>query len=211
MTNDIALQFNSVSYKYDEKLVLENVSFTLKTSEIICIKGRCGCGKTTLSKLACGFLLPTLGDVTIFSQNTKTSDKSFISKIGYVSQNPKMQLVCADVQSDIIFGLENMHLSKKQIRKRADEALAKCKISHLKHKQCHLLSGGEAQLVALSGALAKHPKLLILDELSEMLDEKNKQTVENIIEKELTKGTSILYISHNINFLKKFDNFIDLS
>ena len=180
MTNDIALQFNSVSYKYDEKLVLENVSFTLKTSEIICIKGRCGCGKTTLSKLACGFLLPTLGDVTI-------------------------------VQSDIIFGLENMHLSKKQIRKRADEALAKCKISHLKHKQCHLLSGGEAQLVALSGALAKHPKLLILDELSEMLDEKNKQTVENIIEKELTKGTSILYISHNINFLKKFDNFIDLS
>lgn len=175
------------SFGYGDKLLFNNVNFSLEKGEILSILGANGVGKTTLLRCMMG-LLPWKNG---FSQidNTiikKDSENSIWKKIGYVPQakNSVSPLLAKEF---VLLG-KSSHLNifaqpSSKARKDSLEAMEKINIGHLANKACNKMSGGELQMVLIARALCINPKMLILDEPESNLDFKNQLMVLNTIEK----------------------------
>lgn len=198
--SDVAVKVNGVSFRYssDGPLVLNDVSLNVKKGEYVCILGRNGSGKSTLSRLINGLLLPTEGDVEVFSM--KTSDKDSLFKIrnrvGMVFQNPDNQMVATLVEDDVAFGPENIGLPREEIGERIDFALNATDMQNYRHQAGQKLSGGQKQRVAIAGVLAIKPDILILDESTSMLDSKGRKEVLDVVKKLNDNGITVIAITH---------------
>jgi energy-coupling factor transport system ATP-binding protein len=130
----------------------------------------------------------------------KISTKELATKVGMVFQDPENQLVSADVEREIAFGLENLAFSKDVIAKRIEESLDTVGIAGLRRRSLHELSGGEKQKVAIASVLALHPSVLILDEPTSELDPKGAEDVLNVISRlndEL--GITVVIVEHRLD------------
>lgn len=192
----LATYFKNVSYKYGEKPILDNLNIEIETGRHICIKGKNGSGKSTFAKLAAGLIEPTSGDVEIFGENTKTSADKIRCQTGIVLQDFEMQIFHSVVEDDIAFGPENLKFSAVEIKKSVAWAANICHIEHLLEQEIFSLSGGQKQMVAFAGAIATHPKLLILDEASSHLDKKFTEIYYTVLEELKRNGTTIVEINH---------------
>ncbi|HID16632.1 MAG TPA: ATP-binding cassette domain-containing protein, partial [Candidatus Atribacteria bacterium] len=135
--------------------------------------------------------------------NLNTKDKAntweIRRRIGMVFQNPDNQIVASVVEKDVAFGLENLGIPSKEIRKRVDEALDVVGLSNFRNMEPHYLSGGQKQRLAIAGILAMHPECIILDEPTSMLDPKGKREVLDLLVKLNTKfGITIIFITQDM-------------
>lgn len=192
------LIFDNVTFAFDEREVISSLSFELNPGEHLCLTGANGIGKSTALKLADGLLLPASGKVLAFGIDTATEDKfAFRKYISFVMQNPQNQIVHSRVIDDVEFGPKNLGLDINL----ATEALETLGASELANKLTFELSGGEAQLVALAGAIATKPKLLLLDEPTSMLDAAHKKILIDYLKKAQDAGVSVLSVTHDVEFL----------
>ena len=199
------LSFNNVTFSYtpdqpELRKAVEDITFSVKKGEWIAVVGHNGSGKSTMAKLMSGLLFPASGEVR-FMKDVLTEDNLWQtrSQIGLVFQNPDNQFVGATVQDDVAFSLENNGVPYEEMVVRVQESLAQVKMENFINHEPHHLSGGQKQRVAIAGALAMHPKLLILDEATSMLDPQGRdevlQTVQNLREK---IGLTVLSITHDL-------------
>ena len=194
------LSMDNVSYSYqteDEsaKKAVDGVSFTVQDDEWIAIVGHNGSGKSTLAKLMIGLLFPEEGDVNVFIEKlTEENIWEIRSQMGFVFQNPDNQFVGSTVQDDVAFALENNGVPFEEMVTRVHDALAQVNMSDFLDHEPHHLSGGQKQRVAIAGALALHPKLLIMDEATSMLDPQGRNEVIHLVE-ELKRKTGLTGIS----------------
>lgn len=118
--------------------------------------------------------------------------------VGTVLQDPERQILGSMVMNEVAFGLENLGLSRDEIRRRVDEALERLKIAHLRDRQTHYLSGGEKQRVALAGVLAMKPSILLLEEPLASLDPASAQDALEVIRSLADEGITVLMVEHRV-------------
>lgn len=151
---------------------LDDVDLDIRQGEFIAILGANGSGKSTLAKHMNAILYPTEG--TIFVDGMDSCDSDNLWKIrsttGMVFQNPDNQIIGTVVEEDVGFGPENMGVPSKEIVERVVESLKVVGMYEHKDKAPSKLSGGQKQRVAIAGVLAMHPKCIVLDEPTAMLD-----------------------------------------
>ena len=178
---------------------LDNVSLDVKEGDFISILGANGSGKSTFAKHLNAILLPTEGTVWVDGMDSKDEDKLFTIRqtAGMVFQNPDNQIIGQVVEEDVAFGPENMGIPTEQLRERVDEALKTLGMMEFSKKSPNRLSGGQKQRVSIAGVLAMHPKCIVLDEPTAMLDPAGRKEVIRALRalNEVEKITIIL-ITH---------------
>ena len=199
------LSFNNVTFSYtpdvpDARKAVQGVTFAVNEGEWIAIVGHNGSGKSTLAKLLSGLLFPQEGEVRIMRDVlTEENLWDMRSKIGMVFQNPDNQFVGATVQDDVAFSLENNGVPYEEMVERVHESLQQVKMDGFLNHEPHHLSGGQKQRVAIAGALAMHPRILILDEATSMLDPQGREEVLQIVQALREKiGLTVLSITHDL-------------
>lgn len=192
------ITIKNLMFKYQNKIIFDNVDFNIKKGEITSIIGPNGSGKSTLIKIIIGLYRYNgkieINNIPLLKDNIKEIRKS----IGVVFTNPDNQFVAETVMDDIAFTLENMNYKKENIRKKIEEVTKYLGIYDILEYNPHDLNSNQKQLVSLASALVHDPKILILDEALTMLDPFDKEKILNILKELNSKGLTILNISHDI-------------
>lgn len=168
------IDVKNLSFRYKENqnyYDVKDITFHVKRGEWLSIVGHNGSGKSTTVRLIDGLLEAESGEIVIDGQRLSEENVWNIRRqIGMVFQNPDNQFVGATVEDDVAFGLENQGLSRQEMKKRVEEALALVGMLDFKKREPARLSGGQKQRVAIAGVVALRPAILILDEATSMLD-----------------------------------------
>ncbi|CIO48935.1 ABCtransporter ATP-binding protein cobalt transport [Streptococcus pneumoniae] len=168
------IDVKNLSFRYKENqnyYDVKDITFHVKRGEWLSIVGHNGSGKSTTVRLIDGLLEAESGEIVIDGQRlTEENVWNIRRQIGMVFQNPDNQFVGATVEDDVAFGLENQGLSRQEMKKRVEEALALVDMLDFKKREPARLSGGQKQRVAIAGVVALRPAILILDEATSMLD-----------------------------------------
>lgn len=158
---------------------VDEVSIDIAQGDFIAILGHNGSGKSTLAKHMNAILCPTEGSVWVDGKDTK--DESEIWNIrqtaGMVFQNPDNQIIGQVVEEDVGFGPENMGVPTEEIWQRVEESLKAVGMYEFRKYSPNKLSGGQKQRVSIAGVLAMHPKCIVLDEPTAMLDPNGRKEV----------------------------------
>lgn len=209
------LEIENLSVIVKKRVILDKISFSLETGEVLALQGINGSGKSTLCKAIAGvasnYNLEVVGSIK--ADNKELSDMSIserCSYIGYIFQNPDNFLFSTSVEEELSFATENLCLSKTEILDRIDEVLNICDIGHLRRSRISELSGGEKQLVAIASVLTMKSKFLIADEITSRIDDKRSMQIRKLLLQLKDKGIGILMISHNANDLKIADRVLTL-
>ncbi len=151
---------------------LEGVSLEIAEGEFVAVAGLNGSGKSTLCRLFNALLLPRRGRVVSCGLDTSLPENiaEIRRRVGLIMQNPDNQIVGPTVEDDVAFGPENLALPREEIRARVEETLETMGLSALRGREPHLLSLGERKRLAVAGVMAVHPRVLVSDESTSMLD-----------------------------------------
>ncbi|QWT17738.1 ATP-binding cassette domain-containing protein [Collinsella sp. zg1085] len=192
------IQLQHISLSYGDVQALDDVSLTVQPGEHICILGGNGSGKSSLLQVIAGLLEPQTGSVQIMKTTLEEPDSIHYIRqyLAMVFQQPEDQLVTSIVADDVAFGPENLGVSAAEIAKRVDAALAAVHMSAYADADPTTLSGGQMQRIALAGALAMNPRILLLDEPSAMLDAEGHADIQRIIVQLNQQGITIVHVSH---------------
>lgn len=202
------INLSHISYNYEEVSALNDISLEIYAGELIFFTGPNGCGKSTLFKLLNGLIFPTKGEYYFdnkkIDKNTlqdNISAKSFHKRIGYIFQNPDVQLFNATVYDEIAFGPRQMNLNEEIIHQRVNELLIYLNIQHLQDRPPYHLSGGEQKKVALAAILALNPDILMIDEPLNGLDNKTRQWFKDFLIDFIKANKTILISTHEQELL----------
>ena len=158
---------------------VDDVSFDIKQGDFVAVLGHNGSGKSTLAKHLNAILYPTEG--TVWVDGKDTQNDAYLWQIrqtaGMVFQNPDNQIIGQIVEEDVGFGPENMGVPTKEIWERVEESLKAVGMYQFRKFSPNKLSGGQKQRVSIAGVIAMHPKCIVLDEPTAMLDPKGRKEV----------------------------------
>ena len=158
---------------------IDDINVDVKPGEFIAVLGHNGSGKSTFAKHLNALLVPTGGTVLIDGKDT--SDERNIWDIrkttGMIFQNPDNQIIGQVVEEDVGFGPENLGIPTNEIWERVEESLKAVGMYEFREKSPSRLSGGQKQRVSIAGVIAMHPKCIVMDEPTAMLDPQGRREV----------------------------------
>jgi biotin transport system ATP-binding protein len=186
---------------YGEVVAVDDVSLTIPDGEFVVLAGANGSGKTTLVRQFNGLLEPDSGTVRVDGQSVQDAPVAARTSVGMVFQHPRDQFVAATVGADVAFGPENLGLTRAEIDRRVDRALAAVDLADRHEARIDALSGGEQARVAIAGALAMEPDHLVLDEPMTGLDQPARESVLAHLDELQATGTGIVVVTHDIRDL----------
>lgn len=190
---------SKLNFGFDGNNFFNNFNLNIKKGNWTTVIGPNGCGKTTLIKILLGFY--PLDTYVNINKNAVCKDnyRNIRSKVGAVFERPDDSFVAETVLDEIAFSVENMGLSKREIRNRINEIVNALDIKDILECYPQSLSGGQKQLVAIASALVIKPKVLLLDEAMTMIDEKYKDKVVKLLKKlNKEENLTILSVTHDI-------------
>ena len=174
-------------FGYGERKILQNISFSIHDSEVLTILGPNGVGKTTLLKCMMGLLHWNAGQTLLDGTPLNSMKPAEVWKrIAYVPQSKSTALSYTAFEMVLMGRSARLGLFAQPTPKDyriAEEAMEQVGITHLSHKNCNRISGGELQMVLIARALSTHPKMLVLDEPESNLDFKNQLIVLETIQR----------------------------
>lgn len=158
---------------------VDEVTLDVKQGEFIAVLGHNGSGKSTFAKHLNAILCPTEGTVWVDGRDTRNEEEIFNVRqtAGMVFQNPDNQIIGQVVEEDVGFGPENMGVETTEIWERVKESLKAVGMYEFRKHSPNKLSGGQKQRVSIAGVLAMHPKCIVLDEPTAMLDPTGRKDV----------------------------------
>lgn len=196
-----SVNIKNLSTSRDGVRLYENVTLDVSHKEKIAIIGPNGCGKTTLLEIIAGLRPLEEGTLELFHQPMRSLDefKSMRHLIGYLFQDSDNQFLAPVVEDDVAFSLLASGVSKEEAKLKTAMMLQDLGISHLAKKIVYHLSGGEKKLVALAGVLIMEPKLMLLDEPTNGLDQAMQLRLIDILGR---IDKSIIIVSHHKEFIE---------
>lgn len=178
---------------------VDHVDISIKQGDFVAILGHNGSGKSTLAKHLNAILYPTEGTVWVDGKDTKDEDSliEIRKEAGMVFQNPDNQIIGQIVEEDVGFGPENLGVQAEEIWARVEESLKAVGMYEFRKKSPNRLSGGQKQRVSIAGVLAMHPKCIILDEPTAMLDPNGrKEVIRAVRALNDVEGITVILITH---------------
>ena len=158
---------------------VDDVNLDIKQGDFVAILGHNGSGKSTLAKHMNAILYPSEGSVWVDGKDTQQEENIWDIRqtAGMVFQNPDNQIIGQIVEEDVGFGPENMGVETKEIWERVNESLKAVGMYEFRKFSPNKLSGGQKQRVSIAGVIAMHPKCIVLDEPTAMLDPQGRKEV----------------------------------
>lgn len=178
---------------------VDGVDLDIKQGEFVAILGHNGSGKSTFAKHINAILYPTEGTVLVDGKDTRREEYlwDIRQEAGMVFQNPDNQIIGQVVEEDVGFGPENMGVPTKEIWERVEESLKAVGMYEFRKHSPNKLSGGQKQRVSIAGVIAMHPKCIILDEPTAMLDPNGrKEVIRAVRALNQVEGVTVLLITH---------------
>lgn len=211
MNQEPALVVDQLSFRYRvrEEWALKDVSFALREGELLLVAGASGCGKTTLARCINGLIPRSYrgelsGAVRLYGREVAEMPGAEIAQtVGTLLQDPERQVVGAFVANEVAFGLENLNIPRPEMMARIDSTLNHLGIAHLRDRDTFHLSGGEKQKVALAGALAMQPSVLLLDEPLASLDPVSANEALQSFRRLADEGKTVIIVEHRVEDVMK--------
>jgi energy-coupling factor transport system ATP-binding protein len=178
---------------------VDDVDLDVQEGDFVAILGHNGSGKSTLAKHINAILLPTEGTLYVDGKDTKDESKlwEIRQSAGMVFQNPDNQIIGTIVDEDVGFGPENMGVPQQEIWDRVEKSLKAVDMWEYRSHSPNKLSGGQKQRVAIAGVMAMHPKCIVLDEPTAMLDPNGRhEVIEAVHQLNQKDGVTVLLITH---------------
>jgi len=198
--------FKNVNKTIKKTSILEDIDFTIRGQEFVCIVGESGAGKSTILKLITGEDIPTSGTVSVdglvVSKMTKKTLQLYRRKCGVVFQDYKL-LNRKTVYENIAFAMEACDYENSVIKYRVPRILNLVGLEGKEKRYPNELSGGEQQRVSIARALIHQPKLLLADEATGNLDQKNAEEIIGLLQKINNLCTTVIITTHNESIFKK--------
>ncbi|MGB4323499.1 MAG: energy-coupling factor transporter ATPase [Anaerolineaceae bacterium] len=202
----LPLVIRDLGFRYNSRTTpaIEDINLHLEPGQIVLLAGSSGCGKTTLMCCVNGLIPHTYqgymqGEIELYGKSIKGMGLAEISKhVGTLLQDPERQILGTYVINEVCFGLESQGMPREEMIQKAEKALERLHITHLKDKETHYTSGGEKQKVALAGVLAMEPNILLLDEPLASLDPASAREALLAFRELADEGLSILLVEHRV-------------
>ena len=202
------LELDNINFSYNnEKQILKNVSFKINKGDMAAIVGRNGAGKSTISKLVCGFYKPTSGRILFDGKDmVDYTIKERSEKIGFVMQNPNQMISKTMVYDEVAFGLKIRGLSDSEIKERVYETLKICGLYGYRNWPISALSFGQKKRVTIASILVLNPDMIILDEPTAGQDFKHYTEIMEFLVDLNKKGVTILMVTHDMHLMLEYTN-----
>lgn len=197
----VEVRFSGVGHSYGDRAVLSDVDLVL-TERRIGIVGVNGGGKSTLARMINGLVVPTSGTVTVDGLDTRRKGAQIRRRVGFCFTDPDTQIVMPTVAEDVDFSLRRSGLNKEDRRRRVDQVLAAYNLSGHADHPCHLLSGGQKQLLALAAVLVIEPSVIVADEPTTLLDLRNRALVAETF---AGLAQQLIVVTHDLDLVSDFD------
>nr|WP_202512452.1 ATP-binding cassette domain-containing protein [Streptomyces sp. SID3343] len=197
------MQVREVGYAYEDgPVVLSGLTLAIPAGRALALLGPNGSGKTTLLRLLTGGLVPDSGTVELAGVPIRHDRKGLTAlrrAVQLVVQDPDDQLFSASVVQDVSFGPLNLGLPPDEVRARVATALAALGITDLAERPVHLLSFGQRKRVAIAGAIAMRPEVLVLDEPTAGLDPAGQEALLVTLAELRAAGTTVVMATHDVD------------
>lgn len=195
------IRVRGVSYRRAQRTILDDISCELSEQRIGLI-GANGSGKSSFVRLFNGLLLPDAGSVDVNGLDVREQLAGVRRQVGFVFQNPDVQIIYPTVEEDIRFGLQNLKVGEPEQSDRLHAVLARFGLQELREASSHLLSGGQKQLLALASVLVMEPAVLVLDEPTTLLDLLNTRRLRSHL---AALDQQIILVTHDFADLDGFE------
>jgi cell division transport system ATP-binding protein len=203
------LSFNNVVFHYPAQPVFEDLNLELEQGEFIFLIGKSGSGKSTLLQMIYMNILPQAGYVQVAEYNSKIIKPKMLPylrrKIGVVFQDYKL-LKDRNIYENLSFVLDATNYSGRDNKKKINDALSDVGLLHRRYSMPDELSGGEKQRIAIARAVINEPLLVLADEPTGNLDPETSSEIVEIFEKINSRGTAVIFATHNYEIVKKFNH-----
>ncbi|MHA6783634.1 energy-coupling factor ABC transporter ATP-binding protein [Pseudonocardia saturnea] len=202
------LEARGLCFAYErDNPVLAGADLALHAGRRVAVLGPNGGGKTTLFRLLAGALAPAAGEVLLDGAPVVRNRRGLTAlrtQVQLVLQDPDDQLFSASVGQDVSFGPVNLGLSPDEVRARVDGALAALGITGLADRPTHMLSFGQKKRVAIAGAVAMAPRLLVLDEPTAGLDPAGVEELLVTLADLHATGTTPVLSTHDVDLAQRW-------
>jgi len=204
------ISLKNINYSYYGKIpALKNINLSINKGEMFSIIGLNGSGKSTLLHIINALIFPDSGNVSFDGcpvTEKSLADKSFGIKfrqrMGYIFQNPDIQLFCPTVFDELLFGPLQLNLSLDEAKERAEQTLSYLGIGYLRERPVYMLSGGEKKRVAIASVLTMNPDVLLVDEPLSSLDPKTQTFFIELLLELNQAGKTIVFTTHQLDLIE---------
>ena len=206
--SETLLELKNVSFKYEkDKPILNDISFKINKGEMVSIVGKNGAGKSTISKLICGFYKQTSGEILLNNRDiTDDSIKERAEKIGIVMQNPNQMISKTMIFDEVALGLKFRGFKDEDIKERVYETLKVCGLYEYRNWPISALSYGQKKRVTIASILVLNPEIIILDEPTAGQDFRHYNEIMEFLVELNKKGVTIIMITHDMHLMLEYTN-----
>ena len=174
---------------------------------MVSIVGRNGAGKSTISKLICGFYKPTSGSILFNGKDIKNATiKERAEKIGIVMQNPNQMISKTMIFDEVALGLRVRGVKEEEVKERVYETLKVCGLYEFRNWPISALSYGQKKRVTIASILVLNPEVIILDEPTAGQDFKHYTEIMEFLKGINEKGVTIIMITHDMHLMLEYTN-----
>ena len=184
---------------------LKGISASIAEGEMLSIVGTNGAGKSTFSKVLCGFEIPQKGTLTLSGEDLSAySIKERADRIGYVMQNPNQMISKTGIFDEVALGLRNRGVPEEEVRPRVEKALKTCGLFPFRNWPVSALSYGQKKRVTIASILVLEPKIILLDEPTAGQDLYHYTQIMDFLAELNRSGTTVVLITHDMHLMLEY-------
>lgn len=202
----VILEAKGIDFHYGNgHHALKSIDVVIRKGEMLSIVGTNGAGKSTFSKVICGFENAQSGALTLNGEDlTVFSIKERADKIGYVMQNPNQMISKAMIFDEVALGLRNRGVSEEEIRPRVEDTLKICGLYPFRNWPVSALSYGQKKRVTIASILVLRPEIIILDEPTAGQDFRHYTEIMDFLKGLNRQGITIVLITHDMHLMLEY-------
>ena len=200
------LTAEKIDFTYDNGFhALKDINISINEGELLAIVGTNGAGKSTFSKVVCGFEKQQLGTLTFQGQDMKSySIKERADRIGYVMQNPNQMISKPMIFDEVAFGLRQRNVPESEITAKVEEVLKICGLYPFRKWPVSALSFGQKKRVTIASILALDPQMIILDEPTAGQDYRHYTEIMEFLNELHGRGITVVMITHDMHLMLEY-------
>ena len=206
VSQEVLLEAKDLDFTYEGgHHALRGISASIHRGEMLSIVGTNGAGKSTFSKVVCGFEKAQKGSLTMGGIDLNTlSIKERADHIGYVMQNPNQMISKTQIFDEVALGLRNRGVSEEEIRPRVEETLKICGLYPFRNWPVSALSYGQKKRVTIASILVLRPEIILLDEPTAGQDLKHYTEIMDFLSQLNRQGVTVVLITHDMHLMLEY-------